>query len=126
MDRTAQPKQLRPILRFCDLKSRGIVSNYAQLKVLIRDHGFPPGHMLSPKGRFWYEDEVAAWLNSRPVYDDTTRQPLRGGAAMRAAGEPVAHGNGNGTRTVDPREIDLEEAIAAKAAPIDDFAKRRA
>ena len=61
-------KTLRNILRFCDLKARGIVSNYAQLKVLIDRHGFPPGHMLSPNRRFWYEDEVAAWLSSRPVY----------------------------------------------------------
>jgi hypothetical protein len=102
-------KTIRNILRPCDLKARGIATNYAQLRVLIDQHGFPPGQMMSPQGRFWFEDEVASWLNSRPAYDDTTRPPLRGGAAKRAG------------RTVDPRQIDLEEAIAAKAALVDDL-----
>ena len=81
---------LRSIVRFCDLKARGIVTSYAQLKVLVDRHGFPPGQLMSKKGRFWFEDQVAAFLNSRPMYDATTRPPLIGGAKMRAEGRPVA------------------------------------
>jgi predicted DNA-binding transcriptional regulator AlpA len=64
------------LLRFRDLKSRGIVSNHVTLKRWIEHEGFPPGLMLGPNTRAWRESEVEAWLDSRPT-DNTL---LRGAA----------------------------------------------
>jgi hypothetical protein len=57
----------RPVklLRFADLKDRGIVRNWAQLRRLQDVEGFPPGFMLSQNTRVWDEPEVEAWLASR-------------------------------------------------------------
>ncbi len=62
------------ILRFKDLKERGIVSNRVTLSRRIKDHGFPPGFLLGPNSRAWTEDEIEAHV-----------EKLRG-----AAQEPVA------------------------------------
>ena len=53
------------LLRFADLSERGIVRNREQLRKLIRDHGFPPGFMLTPHARVYDECEVEAWLDRR-------------------------------------------------------------
>jgi predicted DNA-binding transcriptional regulator AlpA len=55
------------LLRFRDLKSRGIVNSWPQLKRLINLHNFPRGRLLSPNTRAWLEDEIDQWLDSRPV-----------------------------------------------------------
>jgi hypothetical protein len=54
-------------LRFPDLKARGIVNNWAQLKNLVGQYGFPAGQLLSPNVRAWRADRVQAWLDSRPA-----------------------------------------------------------
>jgi hypothetical protein len=55
-------------LRFADLKARGTVKSWAQLRRLIELYGFPAGRMLSPNCRAWSEeDEIEPWENSRPV-----------------------------------------------------------
>jgi predicted DNA-binding transcriptional regulator AlpA len=58
---------MKPLIRFDDLKARNIVNNRQTLQNWIRNEGFPPGKMLGPNTRAWTEDEVAAWLNSRPA-----------------------------------------------------------
>jgi hypothetical protein len=79
-------KTLRPILRFADLKRRGIATNWSTLKRLIDRSGFPKGFLLTEHMRCWFEADVATWLESRPGYD----QPkLIGGAKMRVAGETL-------------------------------------
>ena len=55
------------LLRFADLRERGIVANWVTLRNWIAREGFPPGRKLGPNTRAWTEDEVAAWLNSRPA-----------------------------------------------------------
>lgn len=55
------------ILRFKDLKERGVVDNRVTLSRRIKDHGFPPGFLLGPNSRAWTEDEIEAWLKARPV-----------------------------------------------------------
>jgi predicted DNA-binding transcriptional regulator AlpA len=55
------------LLRFCDLKARGVARNWPQLNRLIELEGFPPGRKLSPNTRVWTEDEVEAFIASRPV-----------------------------------------------------------
>jgi predicted DNA-binding transcriptional regulator AlpA len=55
------------LLRFSDLKRRGIVRNWPTLKLWIEREGFPPGIKLGPNSRAWPEDEIQAWLASRPA-----------------------------------------------------------
>jgi hypothetical protein len=54
-------------LRFRDLKARGIVNNWPSLRNRITKNGFPPGRLIGPNARAWTEDEIEAWLASRPV-----------------------------------------------------------
>jgi predicted DNA-binding transcriptional regulator AlpA len=60
------------LIRFRHLKERGIVENWPQLKRLVEKCGFPSGRYLGPNSRVWFEDEIDAWLDSRP----TTREEL--------------------------------------------------
>jgi hypothetical protein len=66
------------LLRFRDLKDRRIVSNHVTLGRWIAKEGFPPGFMLGPNTRVWREDDIDAWLDSRP-----TENTLLRGAAKR-------------------------------------------
>ena len=67
------------LLRFRDLKDRGIVNNHVTLIRWIEREGFPPGLMLGPNTRVWREADIEAWLASRP----TDNQRLRGAAKRR-------------------------------------------
>jgi predicted DNA-binding transcriptional regulator AlpA len=53
------------LLRFADLKARGIVKNWVTLKRWIAHEGFPAGIQLAANSRAWYEHDVEAWLASR-------------------------------------------------------------
>jgi hypothetical protein len=55
------------LLRFSDLKDRGVINNWPMLRRRIERDGFPPGRMIGPNSRAWTEDEVDAWINSRPT-----------------------------------------------------------
>jgi hypothetical protein len=68
------------ILRFNDLKKRGVVRNRPQLKRLQVNHGFPIGVMLSGNTRVWTEQEINDWLASRPTENS---QPLKGAIRSR-------------------------------------------
>jgi hypothetical protein len=70
-------------LRFRDLQERGIVNNHATLKARINRDGFPRGRMIGPNSRAWTEDEIGAWLQSRP-----TAGPEPRGAAKARRGRP--------------------------------------
>ena len=70
------------LLRFRDLKDRKIVTNHVTLGRWIAKEGFPPGRMLGPNTRVWREDEINAWLDSRP----TNNTVLRGAALANAEG----------------------------------------
>ena len=43
------------LLRFADLKARGIVSNWVTLERWKRLYGFPPGRLIGPNTRAWEE-----------------------------------------------------------------------
>jgi predicted DNA-binding transcriptional regulator AlpA len=73
------------LLRFRDLKERGIIPNWPTLRVRIARDGFPPGRMLGPNSRAWTEAEIDVWLRSRP-----TAGPAPRGAAARGRGRPRA------------------------------------
>jgi Prophage CP4-57 regulatory protein (AlpA) len=69
------PPSKLALLRFSDLRKLGVVTNYFQLEVLIRDHQFPPGRWISNNARAWTEHEIEEWLASRPTI--STRPPRR-------------------------------------------------
>lgn len=54
-------------LRFPDLKARQIVGNRVTLGNWIEKEGFPPGILLGPNTRVWPEEDVEAWVASRPI-----------------------------------------------------------
>ena len=62
-------------LRFKDLQAMGLVNNRVTLGRWIRKHGFPRGVFVTPQTRIWREEDVLAWLESRPA--TTTAGPRR-------------------------------------------------
>ncbi|MGC2409915.1 MAG: hypothetical protein WA441_07990 [Methyloceanibacter sp.] len=71
------------LLRFRDLRTAQIVKSWQQLKEMVEKQGFPEGIKLGPSTRVWTEDEVLAWLSTRPKGSVKLR-PLAGLAAARA------------------------------------------
>jgi hypothetical protein len=61
------------LLRFCDLKERGVVRNRTQLGRLVDKAGFPAGFHLTANTRVWDETEVLEWIRSRR--DAAEQQP---------------------------------------------------
>lgn len=59
---------MQRLLRYDDLVARGIVRNRATLRNWINQQGFPAGQMIGPNTRAYPEDEVEAWLASRPQH----------------------------------------------------------
>jgi|AmaraimetFIIA100_FD_contig_51_6256073_length_1257_multi_5_in_0_out_0_2 predicted DNA-binding transcriptional regulator AlpA len=55
------------LLRFKDLQARGIINNWPMLKRRIERDNFPCGVMVGPNQRAWIEEEVDAWIKSRPA-----------------------------------------------------------
>jgi hypothetical protein len=76
-------RMLAKYLRFVDLVDRNIVKNRTCLNNWVRELGFPPGQLTGPNTRLWREDEVEAWLASRP----TTPKP----APPKPRGRPRKH-----------------------------------
>jgi predicted DNA-binding transcriptional regulator AlpA len=60
------PGRATVLLRFADLKERGIVNTRQTLLDWIKRYGFPPGRWLAPNTRAWTEEEIEAWLANRP------------------------------------------------------------
>jgi len=73
------------LLRFKDLRDRGIINNWPMLKRRIAHDGFPIGRMIGPNTRAWTEEEVEKWIKSRP-----TAGPTPKGVAKRKAGDANA------------------------------------
>ncbi|PWT73229.1 MAG: hypothetical protein C5B46_05665 [Proteobacteria bacterium] len=71
------------LLRFRDLKERGIVNNWPTLRNRIAKYGFPPGRMTGPNERTWVEAEIDAWIKSRPTVGPAPR-----GIAKTRQGRP--------------------------------------
>jgi len=55
------------LLRFADLRARGIVKNWPTLQRWIENEGFPAGRLLGPNTRCWTEVEIAQWIDTRPT-----------------------------------------------------------
>jgi predicted DNA-binding transcriptional regulator AlpA len=68
-------------IRFKDLQAAGVVNNRVTLSRWIQKHGFPAGVLIGPNTRAWPEQEVEAWLKSRPVTTDPVCSNPTGGSA---------------------------------------------
>jgi predicted DNA-binding transcriptional regulator AlpA len=62
------------LLRFPDFIARGLFHSRMTLKRAIDTQGFPPGVLITPNARVWGEDEVNAWVASRPAARKAIRQ----------------------------------------------------
>jgi predicted DNA-binding transcriptional regulator AlpA len=78
------------LLRFRDLKSRGIVNSWPQLRRLIDLHDFPRGRLLSPNTRAWTGAEIDDWIASRPVGGGQLRGAAKARHARRKAAQSEA------------------------------------
>src|SRR5262249_20270672 len=67
------------VLRFCDLKSRGLVRNHTQLARLQQHYNFPKGRLVGGQTRVWTEEEITESFNASP----TEAPPLKGAAKAR-------------------------------------------
>jgi predicted DNA-binding transcriptional regulator AlpA len=59
------------LLRFKDLKERGVVNNWPTLLNWIGNGHFPPGRKIGPNSRAWTEDEISEWYATRPIAERT-------------------------------------------------------
>jgi predicted DNA-binding transcriptional regulator AlpA len=58
---------MKKLLRYDELKARGIVRNRMTLWRWIQKHGFPQAIELGPNSVAWDEAAVDAWLRQRPA-----------------------------------------------------------
>jgi hypothetical protein len=59
------PPALDRHYRFNDLQVLGLVPNWPTLLSWIRERGFPPGKLLSPRIRIWDRKSVQDWLDKQ-------------------------------------------------------------
>jgi predicted DNA-binding transcriptional regulator AlpA len=64
----------KALIRFKDLKERGICASYAQLGNLIECHDFPCGFYLGSNTRVWRECDIEKWLANRPTTQKAARK----------------------------------------------------
>jgi hypothetical protein len=62
-----QSENVPHLLRFKDLRARGIVTTWQGLRHLQPHQAFPLGRLLGPSSRAWTAAEVNDWLASRPT-----------------------------------------------------------
>jgi prophage regulatory protein len=78
----ARPRRL---IREVDLDERGIMSRSNRWRG-VRNGTFPAPVVIGPNSKAWYEDEIDAWLASRPrrTYGGPTTE------AMQGAQQPIS------------------------------------
>jgi hypothetical protein len=81
--------------RYAALKAAGLVNNWGQLKKLVEEENFPPGRLIGPNTRVWTEEEIQAWIASRPTARKAAPPPPRPGSRPRGR----------------PRKIPITEAL---------------
>ncbi len=70
------------LIRYNDLVAKGVVNSRMSLKRLIDTQGFPPGVLITPNARAWNEDDVDAWIASRPAARKSSARGLTAQAAV--------------------------------------------
>jgi len=58
------------VIRYSDLKARGVIKNRATLSRWIKRYGFPPGFLIGLNSRAWYQHEVEDWLHERQCTEE--------------------------------------------------------
>ncbi len=94
----------RMILRFKNLKELNIANSWARLNRLVENEGFPPGRMMGPNTRIWFQDEVDGWLENRPSALEA-KPPLRGGAKRQREAKKAREARKASA------QVDLEELV---------------
>jgi predicted DNA-binding transcriptional regulator AlpA len=74
---------LRVWVRINDIKAAGIAASWTQLYRLIRDQGFPAGKLIGRNTRAWDAQEIEAWVDSRPDFDEQKQEHSRKARAKR-------------------------------------------
>ena len=64
------------LMFYADLRAERIVKTRTTLKKRIEEEGFPPGRLVGPN-RAWTDEEVYAWVLSRP----SDKAPPKGAVA---------------------------------------------
>jgi hypothetical protein len=59
------PPKLDQYYRYKDLHELNIVPNWPTLSAWIRERGFPPGKLVSPRIRIWSRAEIQGWLDAQ-------------------------------------------------------------
>jgi predicted DNA-binding transcriptional regulator AlpA len=77
------------LLRYKDLHEMGIAGSRPTLDRNIKNLGFPPGRLLSPNVRVWTEEEVEAWIVSRPTGRKAVPARAKENYDVRKKVEPV-------------------------------------
>ena len=96
-----------------DLKERNIITSWPMLKRKVERDGFPLGFMLGPNTRAWFEDEINAWLASRPIGGPTPRGIARANHA-RAAKKRAAEAQAE-AQTEIRQNLKKEKALRRQA-----------
>ena len=96
-----------------DLKSAASVASWPMLKRKIEREGFPLGFLLGPNSRGWTEEEVAAWIASRPTGGPTPRGIAL--ANLHKARAKRARSRGAGRRPDKQTKSENEEGPAPLA-----------
>ena len=93
---------MKLLLRFSDLRDRGIVNNRATLGRWIQQIGFPNGIKLGANTRVWTEEEIDEWIQAR-------RELNTGNGEATDASAPDMSSSDRDRRAV----TDAEPAVAA-------------
>lgn len=73
------------LLRYTDLVERGVVRSRMTLWRLIKEFNFPAGKLITPNARAWDEEEVNAWIASRPSAPKTSTRKSKAAELSIAA-----------------------------------------
>ena len=77
------------LLRFSDLKARGIVRNRTTLGRWVQKLNFPPGMKMGIRTRVWDEAEIEAWIAERRRVTGQTEAKAK--RKREAAGLPMGN-----------------------------------
>ena len=97
----------RRVLRMRDLKARRIVNSWPALKNMVENEGFPVGFLLGRNSRAWTEEEVTAWLASRPPGDTIIPRGV--------AADPAKRGKGRGHKSAKRLAAEAQAQAEARA-----------
>ena len=91
------------VVRFNDIKNQGVVKTWGEIQKLIDEQDFPEGFRPTKFTRAWFQEDIDAWLRSRPSASDV-KPPLRGWARQRSEARKLAEIQNSRPIAGDPPE----------------------